>query len=169
MVNMGSPKLIVISTAGNQSQLSLPRNQMDQPSLGCPKLNRVTLNCYCSKVHRWMQPIFPKFRKVRLFFFRMLPGNMAKQHHRDPYSGRNSPEAKWCQVLLHCWREMWLLVRWAGRYRIVLVPFSLKMSQQAKIHQPLKVARAPLGSLTTLSFLESQNWSTIITFMVYWQ
>ena len=68
-------------------------------------------------------------------------------HH---YSGRNSPKAKWCQVLLHCWCKMWLLERCAkpGIKLFLHMPFGLKMSQdifQAKIDETFeKVARVPL-------------------------
>ena len=57
------------------------------------------------------------------------------------------------------------------RYRFLRMPFGLKMSQNlshAKIDRPLNVVRIPSESLMTLSFLESQNRSTIII-IVCWQ
>ena len=56
----------------------------------------------------------------------------------NPYSRRNSPKTKWCQVLLHSLCEMWLLEHWA-RPRIELfnrLQFTI---------WPLQISAMPFG------------------------
>lgn len=106
----------------------------------------------------------------------------------DSYSGRNSPKTKWCQALLHCWCEMWLLECWArpGVELFNHLQFSiwpLQISVHAIWSQDVagcipREGRLDLwrlwghywnNLLMTLLSLESQNRSTIINFMVCWQ